>query len=223
MFFWLWTSQWHLESRTKYTFIPLLSIERDPLIHPKDVLSPGQLGQQWDLHDLHYYPYQNLPDLECHIAPPFAAINGGPKCAGADLDALTLDYCQSSDSRPALKRRLELLCEIWEIFQNAKEDASDWERSNRGKRKREQDDEDIERLTQSSRRTTRSQSRISQGPTDSNVKHIYTSVGCKRKAAPSTSGNMLTECAVSHLSKRQKTSDFHTTVKRWAESIHASG
>lgn len=210
-----------MESKTKYTFIPLPSIERDPLVHPKLVLSPetetGQLGRQWDLH---FYPYQTLPDLECHIAPPFAAINGGPKCAGTDLDTLTLDYCQSSDSCPALKRRLELLCEIWEIFLNAKEDASNWERGKMGKRKREEEDEDIERLTQSSRRTTRSQSRISQGPTGDNAKHIHTSCSRKRKAVPSSSGRTLTERAVFHLSKRQKTSDFRTTVKYWAESIH---
>jgi hypothetical protein len=128
----------------------------------------------------------------CHIAPPYAAINGGPKCAGTDIDALTLDYCgQSSDSRPALKHRLELLREIWEIFENAKEDASNWEQSKRSKKKREQDDEEIERLTQSSQRTTRSQSRISEarGPNGDNVKHtIHTSGSRKRKAAPSSSG-----------------------------------
>jgi hypothetical protein len=88
--------------------------------------------------------------LECHIAPPFAAINGGPKCTGTDLDAIALDYCRSIDSRAALKRRLELLSEIWAIFENAKEDAKHRERGTRGKRKRERDDEDIERLTQSS-------------------------------------------------------------------------
>jgi hypothetical protein len=173
--------------------------------------------EQWNVH---LYPYQTLPYLECHIAPPFAAINGGPKCAGIDLDALTLDYCQSSDSRPALKRRLELLCETWEISQNAKGDAGNWERDKRGKRKREQEDEDIERLTQSTRRTTRSQSRISQGPTGNNVNYINTSDNHKRKAVPSSSGRTLTERAVFHLGKRQKTSDFRTTVKRWAESIY---
>jgi hypothetical protein len=189
-------------------------------MRPKLVLSPetGQSVQQWDTH---FYPYDTLLDLECHIAPPFAAINGGPKCVGTDLDAITLDYCQSSDSRPALKRRLELLCEIWEIFQNAKEDANNWERGMRGKRKREREDEDIERLTQSSQRTTRSQSRVSQGPTGDSVKHIHTSGSRKRKAAPSSSGMTLTERAVFRLSKRRKTSDFRTMVKHWSESIHS--
>jgi hypothetical protein len=185
-------------------------------MRPILVLSPetGQPVQQWDNH---FYPYHTLPDFECHIAPPFAAINGGPKCAGTDLDAITLDFCQSRDSRPALKRRLELLCEIWEIFQNAEADANNWEWGKRGKRKREQDDEDIERLTQSSRRTTRSQSRLSQNPTGDNVKLFGSR---KRKAAPSLSGTTLTERAVFRLSKRQKTSDFRTLVKHWVESIH---
>jgi hypothetical protein len=204
---------------TKYTFIPLPSIERDPFMRPKLVLSPetGQPLQQWDNH---FHPYHTLQDLECHIAPPFAVINGGPKCAETDLDTITLDYCQSSDSRSALKRRLELLCKIWEIFQNAKEDANNWERGKRGKRKREQEDEDIERLTQSSRRTTRSQLRMSQDSTGDNAILTHTSGSRKRKAASSLSGTTLTERAVSHLSKRQKTSDFHTMIKHWAESVH---
>jgi hypothetical protein len=144
--------------------------------------------------------------------------NEEPKWTGIDLDAITLDYCQSSDSRPALKRRLELLCEIWKLFQDAKEDANNWEQGLRGKRKREQDDEDIERLTQSSRRTTRSQSCISQNPTGNNVK---ISGSRKRKAAPTFSGTTLvTKRAVFRLSKRQKTSDFRTMIKHWAESIH---
>jgi hypothetical protein len=203
-----------LESKTKYTFIPLPSIERDPFL--RRTLEPFE---QWNAH---LYPYETLPDLECHVAPPFAAINGGPKCADIDFDALTLDYCQSSDTRPALKCRLKLLCEIWEIFQNAKEDAGNWERGKKGKRKREQEDEDIDRFTASSQRTTRSQSRISLGPTGDNIKHIHTSgnLSRKRKAVHSSSGMSLTERAVFHHSKQQKTSDFHTTVKRWAESIH---
>jgi len=98
------------------------------------------------------YSFVPLRYLECHIAPPLAVINGGPKCLAADLDAIVTDCCHSTDLRPALKRRLELLHEIWGIFRNAKEDASNWERGKRGKRMREQEDEEIERLTQSSRR-----------------------------------------------------------------------
>jgi hypothetical protein len=168
-------------------------------------LATAQPAQQWDTHS---YPYHTVPDLECHIAPPFLAINGGPKCVGTDLDVITLGYCESGGSRPALKRRLELLCEIWKIFQDAKGDASCWQRDKMGKRMREQEDEVIERLTQSSQRTTRSQTRASQGPTGDNVKRSR-----KRKASPGLCGMTLTERAVLHVSKRQKTSDFRTMVK----------
>jgi hypothetical protein len=57
-----------------YTFVPLPSIEQDPITRPKPM-------QQWDTHS---YPYDTLPDLECHIAPPFAVINGGPKCMASE-------------------------------------------------------------------------------------------------------------------------------------------
>lgn len=167
--------------------------------------------RQWDTH---LYPYDTLPDLECHIAPPFAVINGGPKCLAADFDTIVTDCCHSPDLRPSLKHRLELLHEIWGIFRNAKEDASNWERGKRGKRMREQEDEEIGRLTQSSRRTTRSQSRVLEGPSGNNVKH-----GRKRKASHSLCGTTLTKHAVLHLSKRQKTSNCRTVVKHWLESI----
>lgn len=62
---------------------------------------------------------------------------------------------------------------------------------------REQEDEDIERLTQSTRRTTRSQ-----GPTGN------TSDNRKRKVVPSSSGRTLTERALFHLSKRLPTCDL---------------
>jgi hypothetical protein len=211
--------QWGLYSKIQYTFIPLRSIKRDACT--RRTLQLSQTLEPLDQWNVHLYPYKTLPHLECHLTPSFAAINGGPKCAGTDLDAITLDYCQSSDSRPALKRRLELLCEIWKLFQDAKEDASNWERGLRGKRKREQEDEDIERLTQSSQRTTRSHPpHISQGPIGDHVKHIRTSGSRKRKAAPSLCGTTLTERAVFHLSKRQKTFGFRAMVKHWAESIH---
>ncbi len=181
-------------------------------MRPKFVLSSktGKPVQQWDNH---FYPYQTVPDLECHIAPPFIAINGGPKCVGIDLNAITLGYCESDDSRPALKHRLELLCEIWKLFQDTKEDASSWQRVKMGKRMREQEDEDMERLTQSSQRTTRSQSRASQGLTGNSMKHSR-----KRKASV-LCGSTLTEHAVFRLTKRQKNSNFRTMVKHWVQSI----
>jgi hypothetical protein len=210
--------QWPLETKTKYTFIPLPSDHRDPFLRRELKLSPqtGKLTEEWDTHE---YPYQKLPDLECHIAPPFAVINGAAKFTARDLDTIILAYCQSSDAT-GFKHRLELLLEIWKILQNSKENAEDWRRGIQGIRKREQDDEDVERLTQSSLRTTRSRSR--KLPRLSNDDSVALT-GRKRKAPPSSCGTQLTKHAVSHLNKRQKTSNFRAAMKHWAESIQGDG
>jgi hypothetical protein len=84
----------------------------------------------------HNDPYRDLPELECHIAPPYAVINVGPKCIGLNLDQVALDYHQSetSDSQMELKRQLELLCDIWALFENAKEAAKVWEETERAEK-----------------------------------------------------------------------------------------
>jgi hypothetical protein len=103
-----------MKSKTKYTFVPLPSIERDQFTRRKlTLLETPQHVEQWVVHT---YPYQTLLDLECHIAPSLAVINGGPKCAGADLDFITRECCQTDDSQRALKHRLEFLCETWGAF-----------------------------------------------------------------------------------------------------------
>ncbi len=190
-----------MEGKNKYTFLPLPSITGDPLTRQN--FSP-ETGKR-EAAVVHDPPYDTMPDLECHIAPPFLAINGGPKCASIDLHEIT-------SSRPELKPRLKLLCEIWEIFLNARDDACKWEGSLKRKRKWAQDAEDVERLTQSSQRTTRSKSRKLR--VDNDVKGNH-----KRKAAPSLSGTTLTKRAVLRSSKRQKSSNLYTRIKRWAESI----
>ena len=47
---------------------------------------------------------------------------------GLDLDQVTLDYHERemSDSQRELKCQLELLCNIWVLFENAKEAANAW-------------------------------------------------------------------------------------------------
>jgi hypothetical protein len=77
----------------------------------------------------HHHPYCDLPELECHIAPPYAVINAGPKCVGLDLDKIALDYHQSkmSDSQSELKLRLELLRDTWALFEKEKEASKGWE------------------------------------------------------------------------------------------------
>jgi len=214
-FFLIRIPQWPLESKTKYTFIPLPSVHRDPVVRRKFVLSP-QIDQPTEEWVTHLYPYRTLPDLECHIAPPFAVINGATKFTACDPNLTILTYCQSSDST-GLKDRLELLLEIWKIFQQEKENAGVWRQRIQGKRKREQDDDDIERLTQSSRRTTRSHSRKALHLMKDDDVTLTTSR--KRKAPPSSCGMQLTKYAVSHLNKRQKTSNFRVAMKHWAENI----
>ena len=111
-----------------------------------------------------------------------------------NLDAVTLAYCELSNSCAVLKHQLELLCEIWEILLNAKDNVNKWEESKRGKRKRDQEDEDIERLTQSTKWTMRSAAGASWDPAfnNTNNQHIsgHTSGAHKRKAEASLSGTM---------------------------------
>jgi hypothetical protein len=77
----------------------------------------------------HTHPYRNLPELGCHIAPPYAVINAGPKCVGLDLDQVALDYYQSEMSNSQME--LKLLCDIWALFENVKEAAKAWEEAER--------------------------------------------------------------------------------------------
>lgn len=153
--------------------------------------------------DNYYHPYADFPTLDSHLAPPLAVINGGGKCEGVDFNNITTDS--------ALKSRLELLAQIWEFIKSVEQDAKSWG----GKRPREKEEDEEEEQSNASRRITRSQSRRLREPTDSKVEPL----GCKRKAESSLCGTMLTKRTVIQLSKRQKTSDFRTAIKRWAESI----
>jgi hypothetical protein len=165
-------------------------------------------------------------------------INAGLKCAGADLDAIALDYYQqqTDQSQQALKHRLILLCETWALFENAKDDAKAWEVAKRGKRKRDHDDDDIERLSQMSKRITRSQSQLQSTLGSPRARSAPSCSGGqsrqsgtknepkqpsgtrKRKEAPSSSVATLTEDAVSRLGKRRKVVDLNVIVRRWVES-----
>jgi hypothetical protein len=195
---------------------------------------------------LHHHPYRDLPELECHIAPPYAIINAGPKCVGLDLDQVALDYHESetSDSQRELRRQLEVLCNIWALFENAKEAANAWggnEREERQKRKRKRDEDDVDASSLTTKRTTRSQTRTANGghdgppnpsqsgsrtspkPGGSNTHRRSSRVANKRKrksGLSNISGATLTETAVWHLCKRQKMTDPNTTIERWVESTY---
>ncbi len=80
---------------------------------------------------------------------PYAVINAGPKCIGLDLDRIALDYhpSETSDSHRELKCQLELLCDIWALFEDVKEAAKAWEekeKDERRKRKRKHDEDDMD-------------------------------------------------------------------------------
>lgn len=152
-----------------------------------------------------------------------AVINGGPKCIGVDLNVIARECHQKTKSQQALRRQLELLCEIQALFLNAQNDPKAWEQVQSGKRKRDDEDEneeDMERRSQSSQRTTRSQSHSvhSDAKSPSTTLNNYqkpivnqrrgpgtdtelTQTGCRKRALGSN-GTTLTQCAVLRLGKR---------------------
>jgi hypothetical protein len=214
--------QWNLNNKTPYTFILLPGAGC-----PRISCEIG--GGVWEDHS---YPYQGLPLLECHIAPPFAVINAGPKCKRHHINQIVREYClqQTSEFRKELEERLALLCNTWALFEDAKKDAKVWEVEKRGKRKRDRDDEDIENLSRGSKRTTRSQARSAQDGTpksdlpSNKARDKPPLPGArKRKLSSSLCGAALTDDAVLHLEKRQKRIDLRTRVRRWVtESTRAS-
>jgi septal ring factor EnvC (AmiA/AmiB activator) len=102
------------------------------------------------------------------VSVGLVTVGAGPKCINLDLNQVALDYHQSemSDSQMELKRQLELLRDIWALFENAKEAAKAWEETEKeerrkAKRKREENDTNTYSLT--TKRTTRSQSHSANG------------------------------------------------------------
>jgi hypothetical protein len=140
--------------------------------------------------------------------------------------------CETNETQHALK----LLCVTWNLFEHARGNAKDWKTEKRGKRKREHDDEDIERLLQSSHRTTRSVSFIAWwcrtkvcssskdsiqsemcGGSRTNIEltqHLELADGNGHIAQQEPLG----EYAVSRFGQRQKTSIWSRMVERWVES-----
>ena len=190
----------------------------------------------------HYHPYRDLPELECHIVPPYAIINAGPKCVGLDTDKLALDYHESEacQSQRVLKAELELLRNTWVLFEDAADAAKAWEEKERHE-KRKRDDDCMDTASQTTRRTRRSQysanndegtqpspscpgshtSRQRSAGSNTGKQPTQPSNTRKRKHGSSSSGVTLTEAAVSCFYKRQKTGDLNATVKRWVESIYS--
>ncbi|KAG2337169.1 hypothetical protein BDR05DRAFT_1005250 [Suillus weaverae] len=192
-------SKWRLKTKTQYTLISV------SCTYP---FFRGSVA--------HQYPYLDLPLLECHVAPPFAVINAGPKCERDQIDHIVLRrYPQQTEGSTMesdakeLQQRLTLLCDTWDLFMDpdVRAAAKAWEKSETGgKRKREQSD-----AGQTDGRSTRSKTRSGHGGDR------------KRKRSPNSSGATLTEHAVSHLEKRQKADNWKTSIRHWvAESTRAS-
>jgi hypothetical protein len=76
---------------------------------------------------LYSYPFNSLPPLECHVSPPLAVINGGPKLAGLDLHTISSNYHgQGSSEIQATKERLTLLDKIWGLIMGSRDSAKQW-------------------------------------------------------------------------------------------------
>lgn len=195
-----------MDLKTKYTFMPLPSLAREPI--SRRLLN--------SLETWHHYPhpFNTLPTLECHISPPLAAINAGPKIVGLNLDDVSLMYHghERNEVQIATTERLTLLSKIWGLFTGAKDDAKLWGNKNRGsKRKRVQDDDDTERLSQRSGRSTRSVMKaLAEGQSGEGS-------GTRKRdwEMMSESTMTLTGDALAHLGKRQKTVEI---VREWAKS-----
>ncbi|KAG1723138.1 amidase signature domain-containing protein [Suillus lakei] len=197
-------SKWNLKMKTPYTLISI-SLTKSFLRE-----TGGQLTT-------HQYPYPDLSLLECHVAPPFAIINAGPKCKRDQIDQIVLDrYPQQTEGSTMesdaeeLKQRLTLLCDTWDLFMDpgVRAAAKTWEKSETGGGKRQREQSDAGRTDG---RSTRSKTRSAHGGDR------------KRKRSPNLSGATLTEYAVSHLEKRQKADNWETGIRHWvAESTRAS-
>jgi hypothetical protein len=144
--------QWALKSGITYTFVTVSL--KEPFYRKIDGV-------------LHLYPYPYLPQLTCHVSPPLAVINAGPKCKREEIDQIVCRrYPEQTEESEELKRRLTLLCDTWSLFLDAKDAANAWGRleggqsEGEGKRKRNESD-----AGQTSRRSTRSKTRAQHGGT----------------------------------------------------------
>jgi hypothetical protein len=209
-----------MDLKTLYTFMPLPNLAHEPI--SRRVLNPSETWQHYP------HPFNTLPPLECHVSPPLAVINAGPKLIDLDLDQVSLTYhgSEENESQRETKERLALLCRIWDLFTSAKVDAKTWEDDQRGtKRKRDKDDDDVDRLSQRSGRITRSTASSSSQHNSDPTGQVIGSAGSKLKRGPGTrkrnweimtaSTTTLTGDTLARLGKRQKT---RKCVKKWAES-----
>ena len=117
-----------------------------PLPHLERQFIVQQIGKP-EKYVAYSAPLCSVPALKSHISPPLAVINGGPKLAGLDLEAVSLTYHGENSSKTdlaATTERLTLLNRIWSLITGVEEAAEKWEDESRGKkRKRHPDDDNV--------------------------------------------------------------------------------
>jgi hypothetical protein len=70
-------------------------------------------------------PTPHLLQLKCHVSPPLAIINAGPKCKREEIDQVMYGrYPEQTKESEELKCRLTLLCDTWSLFVDAKDAAN---------------------------------------------------------------------------------------------------
>lgn len=87
--------KWKLDTKTSYRIIPVSGCDS---LYPIIRVGGGR-------YQLHSPPFHTLPDLECHIASPYAVINAGPKCVGRGLTEIARICHQSAAKAWATRQR----------------------------------------------------------------------------------------------------------------------
>jgi hypothetical protein len=165
---------------------------------------------------MYQHPFIDFPDVSCHVPPPLLAIQGGPTLCGQDLDGLAAPHVASRD----IKLRLEALKEIWTLMEGARVNAEKWGVSVAGKRKRDRDEDDMERLSFSTRRTTRSQGLGNGDPANEPVRGQPALNSSMRIHMSALDPPSLTETEVYHHNLRRETSYFshiQWRVREWLD------
>lgn len=143
------STKWKLEKLTQYTVVAVIYTP------PISRIEPGQSPIT------HTYPFPDFPTLTCHIAPPFAVINAGPKCSRDKIGEIVRGrFPQPTDGSKEFERRLTLLCDTWDLFQGAMSAAQAWGircRREQRARKRKSEKADSDQIPM---RITRSKSRL---------------------------------------------------------------
>jgi hypothetical protein len=171
----------------------------------------------------HAHPFNTFPPLRCHISPPLAVANAGPKLSRFNLEDIALAYHNQERNEPQKKtlERLTVLRDIWDLIEGAKGLAKSWaEEQGRNKRKRDPDDDDDDMRSQRSVRSAMKSSQCDSPTCQHNGEtQARENLGMHKRnwEMMDSSTTTLTGVALARLEseKRQKTDDW---IKTWVES-----